>query len=586
MKKGRMIVGVVAAALAWGQPVLRSTDPVVNGGSYAPGIAPGSIFVVFGTNLAGPDVVLNQSLPLQTALGGVSVRFTPVGGGAAINALMIYTTRNQVAGLLPSSATPGDYNVTVTYNNQTSAAARVSVVARNFGIVSADSSGSGQAQVQNYRTSTEWDLNRVARGRLGPFTTAPANPGQVLVIWGTGLGADSASDLTGGVSQNFTANTRVILAGREITPAYAGRSSGLPGTDQINFTLPADAPTGCSVPLQVRIGDSYSNTTYIAIAAAGRNACQHPYLTEQTLTRLAEGGTMVTGSFSLLKQSTSISVQGMSLDMTTEAIGGSFQRIGVGGLAEVSEGMDMPVGACQVYRSRGDQEALLLGPPPVQPLDAGAQLTLNGPNASNVAVPRDADSRSYYKSLAQTTSLPGGIPGLPGGLPNIPGLGGSGSPVIAQGTYTLRGTGGADIGPFSATVTVPQPITWTNKSSITNITRSSGVTVTWSGGGTSDFVSIIGTSAQRVGGTDTRPIYQAVIFTCITNASARTFTVPASVLTQLPPDAGPEGMSVLGIQQFGDGRDGRFTAPLTAGGNTDFALFNFTIGELKSVSYR
>jgi len=582
MRKAFCTITFLTTALAWGQPVLRSTDPVVNGGSYTPGIAPGSIFVAFGTNLAGDAVVLNQSLPLQPTLGGVSVRFTPVAGGPAINALMVYTTRNQIAGLLPSSATPGDYNVTVTYNNQTSAPARVSVVARNFGIVSADSSGSGQAQVQNYRTSTEWDLNRVARGRLGQFTTAPANPGQVLVIWGTGLGADSASDSNGGVGQNFTAQTRVLVGGREITPAYAGRSSGLPGTDQINFTLPADVMLGCSVPLQVRVGDTYSNTTFLAIAATGRSACEHPYLTEQQLLRIAEGGTIVNGYITLSKQGTTVTQQGMTIDMTLESLTASFQRVGVGGLGGAQEGFGTVIGSCIVYRSRGDQEALLTGPPPPQPLDAGAQLTLNGPNANNIAIPRDADTKSYYKLLAQTMS----IPGLPGGLPNIPGLGGSGTPVIAQGTYTVRGTGGADIGPFTATLNMPQPISWTNKDSISQINRASGVTVNWSGGGANDRVSIMGTSAERTGGTEARPIYSAAIFVCIANASARTFTVPSSVLMQLPASPGPEGLSILGIQQFNDGSAGRFTAPLTAGGTTDYATFNYAIGELKNVTYR
>lgn len=576
------------STLAWSQPVLRSSNPVVNGASYTPGIAPGSIFVVFGTNLAGDAVVLNSSLPAQPSLGGVSVRFTPVAGGSGIDALMVYTTRNQIAGLLPSSAAPGDYNVTVTYNNQTSASARVTVVARNFGIVSADGSGSGQGQLQNYRSATEWDLNRAAKGRLGPYTTSPASPGQVLVIWGTGLGADPASDRDGGVSQNFTAVTRVLLAGREITPAYAGRSSGLPGTDQINFTLPADAPLGCSIPLQVRVGDTYSNTVYIATAQPGATACQHPYLSQDALVRVSEGGKIVTGSFVLSKQSTSVSVMGFSLDMTTEVISGSFQRVGVGGVASIggTQTFVLPAGACTVYRTLGEQDTLLYGPPPPEPLDAGAQLILNGPGAANVAVPREGTSKTYTKILAQPT------PGLPGGLPGgIPGLGGGTSAsVIAQGTYTLRGTGGADIGPFTATVTVPAPIVWTNQSSISEINRSAEVTVTWSGGGSNDLVFILGTSARRAGGTQDKPIYDAAIFVCQANPTAHTFTVPAVVLSQLPPTTGSietgEGLSILGIQQSGDGAGGRFTAPLTAGGNADYAVFNFSVGALKNVTYR
>lgn len=581
-----MMLGL--STLAWSQPVLRSDNPVVNGGSYTTGIAPGSIFVVFGTNLAGDAVVVNSSLPVQTRLGDVSVRFTPAAGGNSIDALMVYTTRNQIAGLLPSSAAPGDYNVTVTYNNRTSAPARVTVVARNFGIVSADGSGTGQGQLQNFRSATEWDLNRVAKGRLGPYTTSPAAPGQVLVIWGTGLGADPASDQDGGVSRNFTADTRVLLAGREITPAYAGRSSGLPGTDQINFTLPADAPLGCSIPLQVRAGDTYSNTVFIAVAQPGATACQHPHLNQEALVRISEGGKIVTGSFVLSKQSTSISVMGFSLDTTTELISGSFQRVGAGGVANISgnQASVLPMGACTVFRMTGGQEALLYGAPPVEPLDAGAQLVLNGPGAANVAVLREGTSKTYTKTLAQST------PGLPGGLPGgIPGLGGgTNASVITQGTYTLRGTGGADIGPFTATLTVPAPITWTNQSSINEINRNAGVTVTWSGGGSNDLVFILGTSARRAGGTQDKPIFDAVVFVCQANASAHTFTVPATVLSQLPPTTGSietgEGMSILGIQQSGDGAGGRFTAPLTGGGNTDYAVFNFSVGALKNVTYR
>ena len=189
---------------AWAQPVLRTTDPVVNGASYANSIAPGSIFVVFGTNLAGDAILQAPSLPLQTALGGVSIRFTPAAGGAPIDALMVYTTKNQIAGLLPSSTAAGTYNVTVTYNSQTSAPGVAEVTARSVGIVTADSSGAGQAQAQIYYSATKWSLNRFATTKLGSFDTAVAHPGEVMVLWLTGLGADASSDLNGGTAGDRT----------------------------------------------------------------------------------------------------------------------------------------------------------------------------------------------------------------------------------------------------------------------------------------------------------------------------------------------------------------------------------------------
>ena len=182
------------------QPVLRPSNPVGNAGSYDSKIAQGSIFVVLGTNLGGDAVVLNADLPIKTSLGNATIRLTPVSGGAPVDAFMIYTTKNQLAGLLPSNTAVGDYNLTVTYNGATSAAGRVTVAAQGFGIVSADSSGTGQAQAQEYRSATLIDLNRFTTGNLGSFTVAPARPGQVIVLWGTGRGADLLSDSTGGTA--------------------------------------------------------------------------------------------------------------------------------------------------------------------------------------------------------------------------------------------------------------------------------------------------------------------------------------------------------------------------------------------------
>ena len=576
-----LAAAVLSASAAFGQPSLRATNPAGNGASYDTNIAQGSIFVVFGANIGAAGLTQATSLPLQTTMAGTSMRFTPVSGGAAVDALMVYTTQNQIAGLLPSSAAPGDYNMTVTFSGQTSAPGRVKVVDRAFGIVSADASGSGQAQVQNYRTATDWDLNRFAKGRLGGFTTSPATPGQVLVIWGTGLGADAQSDLNGGTSGDRTsaANVRVLIGSKEIVPAYAGRASALPGTDQINITLPGDIDLGCTVTLQVRVGSTLSNAVTLAIARSGDDSCSHPFLPGDALRRISEGGTVVLGQFNLVKQSIGVSIPGFpAIDTTTENIGGSFARYGVGNLNSFTS-PNPPTGTCQVTRVRGGQNDVLATPVPTTPLDAGAQLTLNGPNANNIAVPRDTTTKVYAKTLS-TPSIPG-IPGLPGG-------GGGGSAVISAGTYTLTGTGGADIGAFSASVTVPNPLNWTNKDSISAVSRSSNLTVNWTGGG-SDVVEILGASGTRVGGTDQNPIFDFGVFICFANASAGSFTVSSSILSQLPATTGDistgTSIGLLGLELLGTGTNGRFTAPLTAGGNIDFGMFTFQNGSLKTVTY-
>jgi uncharacterized protein (TIGR03437 family) len=47
--------------------------------------------------------------------------------------------------------------------------------------------------------------------------------------------------------------------------AFAGRA-GYAGEDRINFTLPANVPTGCAVTLQISVNGVLSAPTSIAIA--------------------------------------------------------------------------------------------------------------------------------------------------------------------------------------------------------------------------------------------------------------------------------------------------------------------------------
>ena len=46
------------------------------------------------------------------------------------------------------------------------------------------------AVVQNFISATQYDVNRLTSGTLpgSTITYSPSHPGQVIVIWGTGLG--------------------------------------------------------------------------------------------------------------------------------------------------------------------------------------------------------------------------------------------------------------------------------------------------------------------------------------------------------------------------------------------------------------
>lgn len=573
-----LAAGVFAiATTAMAQPAINAGG-VVNGASYLPGIAPGSIFVIKGSGLGPATLLQASSLPYQTTLSNTSITFTPVSGGAAIQALMVYTWNAQLAALLPSTAAPGDYNVTVTYNGLTSAPVSAKVVARNFGFVTQSSSGSGPAQA----TYGGFDLNRFTTGSVAfsghNWSLHPANDGNTLVLWGTGAGADAQSDITGASSgdQTTAGGFIVSVGGVDVKPAYLGRSAGIPGLDQANFTIPASVAPGCFVSVQVRGNGFTSNVGTIAVVAKGQSSCSSPTLSQAQLARLDLGGTITVGSLSLSKLSSSVNVPGTgAFTSKTESAGGSFAKYGIDAVATAPFSLTQ-IGACYVYRRSGTTQEISQGGSTVTSLNAGSQLTLNGPNAANVAMPMTAGASGFYGATLYSNGFNG--------------VGAIGTPTLTQGTYTISGNGGSDIGPFTASVTVPGDFTWTNQDTIADpIPRSSPLTINWTGV-TSGNVGITGTTYTSLTGSTTQnTIYNASLFTCIAPAAAGTFTVPVSVLSQLDAvsnDLTTGSFGSLSVFATIDPTQGSFTAPLTAGGNIDQGFFGYSIGGSKTTGYQ
>jgi hypothetical protein len=154
----------------------------------------------------------------------------------------------------------------------------------------------------------------------------------------------------------------------------------------------------------------------------------------------------------------------------------------------------------------------------------------------------------------------------------------------------MAGTGGPDVGAFTASVNFPGAFTWTNESSVPAvIPRSQNLPITWTGGG-DGLVAVSGFSGSQVGGTQTNPIYEVAGFICTAQASAGNLSVPSAVLQQLPQVSGDVTsgsigtVSVLAIPDAGRGQ-GVFSAPLTAGGNVDFSYFSYAVGSSKNVGF-
>ena len=141
-------------------------------------------------------------------------------------------------------------------------------------------------------------------------------------------------------------------------------------------------------------------------------------------------------------------------------------------------------------------------------LDAGTT-TLTGPSGLSVTLAPQAGIKGAF--FAELTA---------GAIPQT------------GGTFTFKGTGGADVGPFTSTITFANPLlTWTNQSAAATVDRSQGLTVTWTGGNPGTYVFITGTS------TSVKPVVTGG-FTCLAHVDAGQFTVPSYILSALPAGSG------------------------------------------------
>jgi len=570
---------------------------VLDAASNSANVAPGGFFVVKGSNLAGANCAstsvpgwanncIATTLPLATSIANVKITFS---GATTADAYMYYVLGQQLSGILPSTIAPGSYNVTVTNGTNVSAAFKATVIAHKFELFTVDQTGSGLAAMENFVSQSQIDLHRYTTGTLGSYTTSPAHPGQIVELFGTGLGAISVADNTAPGAIDFSKQLTIqVTVGGEVVPvSYAGRQPQFPGEDQINITLPSDVATGCSVSLQVTVNGVASNAgTTMAVAPAGAAACVNPLLTSSQLAKLDSGGTLTVGNFALTSFGTKVNVPGLPNSVTAKAeyANGTFAQYPGGQLAAAQVFVN-PAGGCQVFHRVADQAGLIFGTG--FNLDAGASISLNGPNASNKLLMRQADN-SYQLSLG--TALVGLT--LPPGVTLPPGLGFSTTPVIAPGTYTIAGTGGKDVGSFQASVTVGPPLTLTADLP-TTVPRNKDLTVSWTGGNPTDSVILIGLSGTLAGGNQADPVFDAGIFICATTAGKGSITANSSILSQLPAtpaDAQSNGTGIGALLFASDTQptpgNGIFTAPLTAGGNVDLGVFIGTIGFLSQALFQ
>jgi len=234
----------IVPAVAQVQPFIYGHG-VFNAASYMPStlpggnIAQGSLFSLFGSGLGPAAGVSASAFPLQSTFNGVSISVTR--GTTTVAALPVYVSAGQLNVIMPSNAPLGPVIIQVTYNGKTSNPAHVTVAASSFGIFSV-AGGVGPGIFTDYLgASVPQAINSL---------TQTAAPNQLVTIWGTGLGP-VPDDNIAPTAGNLSAETEVFVGGVSATVQYHGRSPCCSGLDQVVFTVPANAPQGCYVPVVV-----------------------------------------------------------------------------------------------------------------------------------------------------------------------------------------------------------------------------------------------------------------------------------------------------------------------------------------------
>lgn len=557
-------IGSIAASSVWAQPNV-SDGGILNSASYASprlptgAVAQGAIFVIFGVNMGPATLVSAPSLPLGDTLGGTSVRVTS--GGQTLNCPMVYTSAGQVAAIMPSTTPVGNATLTVTYNGATSVSRNVRVAASSFGTYTINQRGSGPGVITNFESATSQPVNTVLK---------PARPGQTVILYGTGLGplpAGTPDNAAAPAVQINNNNIEVLIGSRRATVSYAGRAPGFVGLDQLNLVVP-EGVLGCAVSVLVRVGTQVSNVTTMAVSQSG-GVCSDPLgLPTSVLERVSQGNSVKVGVIGFARSALEISIPIIgTTNITNDSGVASFIEFTPQNIVASSSlnAQGAPsIGSCTVFT--GSASALVPDDPLTYGgLDAGASLAVNGPRGTKTMTKSNPFDGSYSGSFAT-----GGI-AIPGAPPADP-------PFLEPGNYTTTGTGGAQVGAFTAQYTISTPLNWTNKAAVSTVARANGQVVTWQPGSANDYVIIYGYSSSDVSET---AIYG--VFTCMERANVGTFTVPAGILLALP--ATPAGGGGLGLPLgvFGVGivnQERSFTAP-----GLDYGYSVATSQSLKSVTY-
>jgi hypothetical protein len=288
----------------------------------------------------------------------------------------------------------------------------------------------------------------------------------------------------------------------------------------IRFTIP-DGVAGCFIPVVVQIGGFVSNLATIAIDPNGAPCTPAVNTLPQALLDQLAGKKGVSLGGVNLGRSTGMALRANGTIATTKEDTGSaaFVRYDNVPASMFAADYKYSENVCQINGYPGPNGGVVVNgtEAPIVPLkaialDAGPSFTVKGPSGTRTITKRTAGMVFDYPGTNFGDTSPGNY--------------------FDPGHYTVTGTGGKDVGAFTASTDVPAaPFMWTNIPSLTTpIDRSKDLTITWTGGVPNTQVTVVSGSLQNG---------VTAAFLCAAPVSAGQMTIPAYVLLNLAASGPP-----------------------------------------------
>jgi len=210
-----------------------SAAGIVNAASFVPGLAPGSLATIFAAGLLDDDgIVTATGFPLPLTLRGVSIT---IGGVAApIQSIANRNGQEQINIQVPAEI-GGRTNAAVVIRRDSQASASVDAPVLDVQPAVFTADGVSAVAVHNA------DFTLATTGR-------PLARGEFAFVYATGLGRVSNEPAAGVAAPSsplaVASDVRVTIAGAAAEVQFAGLAPGFAGVYQLNFRVPANAPSG------------------------------------------------------------------------------------------------------------------------------------------------------------------------------------------------------------------------------------------------------------------------------------------------------------------------------------------------------